>query len=297
MSLYATLDAAKAILGTTTQQVTTTATISNNLILSNLRVVTARVNQLFRMGSPPYWPMFEPTMGTRTYPMLMENINTGLNLFTFPDNLLSLTGVTVNGNTVTVPTTVTTFPQATYPPFHQLQLASWWNTWGYYLYGLSWTPLLTITGIWGYNTDYANAWPTLTTLAAAITTTTATSITVVNVSAPDAYGITPAISTGNLIMIDSEMLLVTATNTTTNVVTVTRGVNGSTAATHLNGANVQVWQVEPDISRVVARQAGMLLARLGAYTTVEVSPMGVETRYPADMLQELYGTLQAFVYD
>lgn len=296
MSLLATLDQVKAILGTTTQQVTTQATLSDNLLLSNLRIVTARVNRIFRMGSTPYWPMFEPTIGTRTYPMTQENINTGLNLFTFPDNLLALTGVTINGTTVTVPTTVNVWPSAN-PPYRQLQLSSWFNTWGYYLYGCSWTPLLTMTGIWGYSSDYANAWPALTTLAAAIVSASATAITVADVDAPDAYGITPAISTGNLIMVDSELMLVTATNTSTNVVTVTRGVNGSTAATHLINANVQVWQVEPDISRVVARQAGLLYARFGAYTTIETNGMGGVTKYPDDMLQELYGTLQQFVYD
>lgn len=297
MSLLATLDQAKAIMGTTTQQAGTTATINNNLVLQNLRVVTNRVNQKKRPATPPFWPFFEPTIGTRTYPMLQTNINAGLNLFTFPDNLLELTGVNVNGNTVTVPTTISTFPTSNQPPFHELQLQSWFNTWGYYLYGCTWTPLLTITGIWGYHSDYANAWPVLTTLAAAIIDTTGKSITVADVDAPDDYGITPAISVGNLIRIDSEMMLVTATNTATNVVTVTRGVNGSTTATHLINANVSVWQVEPDIARVVARQAGLLYARFGAYTTIETNGMGGVTKYPADLLQELDGVLQELAYD
>lgn len=69
-----------------------------------------------------------------------------------------------------------------------------------------------------------------TTLGAAITSLTATSITV---SAATGFP-----STGNyIIMIDSEAMLVTAGQSTTTW-TVTRGVNHTAAATHLNTQNI-----------------------------------------------------------
>ncbi len=66
-------------------------------------------------------------------------------------------------------------------------------------------------------------------LGAAITSTSSTSITVVSgVNFP---------STGNFVIkIDSELMLCTARSTTT--LTVVRGIEGTTAATHLNGTNV-----------------------------------------------------------
>lgn len=69
-----------------------------------------------------------------------------------------------------------------------------------------------------------------TTLGAAITSTTATSITL------SAVGSLPTSGTV-VIKIDSEEMLVTAGLGTTTL-TVTRGVNGTTAATHSNGATV-----------------------------------------------------------
>ncbi|MFG3287269.1 hypothetical protein ACGF3G_00395 [Streptomyces sp. NPDC048179] len=72
--------------------------------------------------------------------------------------------------------------------------------------------------------------PAATTLSAAISTTSATSITVTS-----AAGFP---SSGNYnIQIDSEVMTVTAGQGTTTW-TVTRGVNGSTAATHSGGATV-----------------------------------------------------------
>jgi len=67
-----------------------------------------------------------------------------------------------------------------------------------------------------------------TTLAAAITTTGETSITVTSETS------FPAVDF--IISIDTECLLVTNVSTTTW--TVTRGYEGSTAATHLNGATI-----------------------------------------------------------
>ncbi|MBX7105148.1 MAG: hypothetical protein K1X57_13790, partial [Gemmataceae bacterium] len=67
----------------------------------------------------------------------------------------------------------------------------------------------------------------LTTLSAAITSTTATSITVTSAT---------GIATGMFLLIDAEYVRVTAIAGTT--LTVTRGQNGTTAATHLNGASV-----------------------------------------------------------
>lgn len=72
-----------------------------------------------------------------------------------------------------------------------------------------------------------------TTLSAAITTTSATSLTVTSASG------FPAVGT-YLVQIDSELLLVTAGQGTTTW-TVTRGVGGTTAATHTNGTAVD-WQ-------------------------------------------------------
>lgn len=74
--------------------------------------------------------------------------------------------------------------------------------------------------------------PAQTTLSAAISTTNATSCTV-----RDVLGFASSSETDDLVLIDSEYVLVTSGLGTTSW-TITRGVEGSTAATHLNGATV-----------------------------------------------------------
>lgn len=68
-----------------------------------------------------------------------------------------------------------------------------------------------------------------TTLSAAITSTTATTFTAASGA---------ALAVGEMVLIDSEYMLITAIST--NTVTVTRGYNGSAAATHASGAGIYV---------------------------------------------------------
>lgn len=100
---------------------------------------------------------------------------------------------------------------------------------------------ISVTGQWGYSTDLD---ATGATLAAAVTTTTATTITVSDGS---------LIETGWCLLIDSEQLFVTGISGAT--VTVLRGNNGTTAATHSNAA--PVYRYVPAVE-----QAAVVLATL-----------------------------------
>lgn len=79
------------------------------------------------------------------------------------------------------------------------------------------------------------------TVNAAITSTGATSITVLGPSS-GSLGTVPSSMTGNTfrIRIDNEIMIVTATNGTGLTWTVTRGAESTTAATHLANANVYI---------------------------------------------------------
>jgi hypothetical protein len=147
-----------------------------------------------------------------------------------------------------------------------------------------------VNGVWGYHRAYARAWLAVDTLAAAIVTTTATTFTVVDVGGADVYGFTPRISAGNLVKIDNEIMEVIATTIATNIVTVRRGVNGTTAAAHIIAAPVSTWQTDDNIRRATARQAGMLYARRGAYEQQTITDVGVIT-YPADCLNKNGGLI------
>lgn len=93
---------------------------------------------------------------------------------------------------------------------------------------------ITIAGQWGYCNDTVS---TGLTLGAAIINTTGTSITLSSTTC----------ETGWTLLVDSEALFVSAVSG--NVATVERGVNGTTAATHLNGAAVSRYVVPADVEQ------------------------------------------------
>lgn len=139
------------------------------------------------------------------------------------------------------------YPRNTYPKL-------WAELTGYGDYGSFVQDIknsIEITGLWGYG-DGTSATPYIvdTTLSAAITSTTATT-----------FAITSAtnLSAGQTILIDSEQMYIYSISSTT--LTVERGVNGTTAATHLISAPLYIYQYPSDI-----RQACMDLG-VSLYST------------------------------
>lgn len=99
-----------------------------------------------------------------------------------------------------------------------------------------------IAGVWGYYDERATS---SATLAADVLTTTETAITVSDGT---------QFSAGQTIRIDSEQMAISSI--ATNVLTVTRGANGTTAATHTSGAAIQTYSY-PVISEAALFQAGL----------------------------------------
>ena len=97
--------------------------------------------------------------------------------------------------------------------------------------------VLDLKAVYGYHSNYTSeAWESVGTLGAAITDTTTLAFTMTAGH---------SLAVGNIARIDNELFIIgtVATNTITPL---KRGDNGSTAATHLNGAVVSVWQPMAD---------------------------------------------------
>jgi hypothetical protein len=279
MAFYCTLADAKAAIRADN-------TVDDSLLLNLVGQASARIDLL--MASPT--PFFQPYTEAREYEIRYDNVDSGRNLFILPSGEMLLSIDTISLGTTTL-SNVEAYPSLRVPikMIRRTDGCSWYDS-------STCDPLTTIVyGVWGYHRAYARAWLAVDTLAAAIISTTATTFTVVDVDGADVYGFTPRISAGNLVKIDSEIMEVIATTVATNTVTVRRGVNGTTAATHLIAAPVSTWQTDDNIRRVTARQAGMLYARRGAYEQQTITDVGVIT-YPADLLAELRGVLQGFQY-
>lgn len=135
-----------------------------------------------------------------------------------------------------------------------------------------WQRVISILGVWGSHDDYANAWVDSTTvLGVAITTTGATTFT----SSSGA-----SLKAGWIIKIDSEYLYIVSISS--NTVTVQRGVNGSTAATHLINTVVYYWEVMFQIEGI-CRQAAVLYYNLRKNPGVAMIVDGQTIAKPSDV--------------
>lgn len=174
------------------------------------------------------------------------------------------------------------------PPYHavRLQLTS----------GLVWylnsegSPerAISITGIAGYHKDYSSAWQEPgATLAAAITTTSATTFTCT----------TGKIQAGHLMKIDSEYLYASSVSTgASDTVTCVRGVNGSTAATHLISTTIYTWSPGFDLETLckAAVQARLRLKDNPTGETVRIGESSFST--PKDVTKWITAQLGELGY-
>lgn len=284
--IYAPLDYAKYTMGAGPDA----DTLNDNRLLQKLRTVSRRIDAL--MDPTTKRQVFAPWVQTRTFRVMPGDVSSWDNTLRIPWSLLAFTSATLGGSALSA---VEAWPSGI-TPVEYLRLTGCCDTW-YSDPTCGDGPLLvTITGTWGIHRDWANAWLAVDALQAAIVSASATTLTVADADGADPYGIAPRISVGDLLKIDSEYLEVGGVNASTNVVTVTRGANGTTAATHSNGATVYRFEVEEPIKQVTARQAGLMTERTGAYTTVEISQLGSEVRYPVDLLVELRAVLGEYNY-
>lgn len=175
----------------------------------------------------------------------------------FTDDLLELTTLTNgDGNTFTT-AQYKLYPLNAYPKHKVIILPSselkWYTT-------STGDPngAISAAGVYGYHDDYTNAWQdTLATLSAAITTTSQTTVTCT----------TGKVYRGYLVKIDSEYIYINSVTVgSSDTLTMIRGVNGSTAATHLISTPIYRW-TSPEVE-MVCRVASV------AYFKLRANPVG-----------------------
>jgi hypothetical protein len=84
------------------------------------------------------------------------------------------------------------------------------------------------------------------------------SLTVSDADGVDSEGSLPRFQVGHLLKIDSEYLRVTAINTVTNVVSVLRAVNGTSAASHTLNTPIYAYQPPAELNILSLRWASWL---------------------------------------
>ena len=144
-------------------------------------------------------------------------------------------------------------------------------------------PRFTIDGIWGYSDQsYANSWETVSTTSATITDSAVTFV-VADSSLFEIF---------DFIRLESEFMLVTGNDTNTDTLTVTRGVNGSTAAAHdgsVTAINVERWLINTAIQDATTHLAAYLYtSRQATGSTLVFGDGTVATQYPALVRSTLF---------
>jgi hypothetical protein len=101
---------------------------------------------------------------------------------------------------------------------------------------------ISVVGTWGYHTNLQQAY-TLTGQTGTFANSTATSVTVSDDTPFETY---------MYIRLENELMLITSINRTTNVLTVQRGVNGTTAEAHTS-AGIEIYNPVADVKLAVTR--------------------------------------------
>lgn len=118
---------------------------------------------------------------------------------------------------------------------------------------------VSITGIWGWHEDWANAFRSSgDTVQNNPLSASATSLTVTDADGADSAHVSPRFQVGHLLKIGDEYLRVLAVNTTTNILTVARGVGGTTAVSHAQTTAISTFQPPEDVRQLCVRWAAWL---------------------------------------
>ena len=242
---YTTLDALK------TQYLDITTDSGGNPITVDDALLGAIIRDTSRLIERSAQRTFAPRLDTRYFdaPKMQQQA------LVLDDDLLALTSVVNGDNDMLVPVDDFVLHPYNERVKHKILLIP--------SSAVTWQPspvtdmysAISVSGLWCFakDGDFIASGGVLTT--AAITSTTATTFTATK----------NKISIGWLIQIGNELMYVqnVATGATEDQITVVRGVNGSTATTHLLSAGINYWQCDYDIE-MLCRQASAAAYRIRA---------------------------------
>ncbi|MBN2303077.1 MAG: hypothetical protein JXQ72_01280 [Anaerolineae bacterium] len=116
-----------------------------------------------------------------------------------------------------------------------------------------------VAGTWGFHPAWPEAWTDSgDSVQDNPLSASATTITVNDADAVGAAGYWARFAVGHLLRIESEYLHVLAVDAATNTLTVARGVNGTTAAAHVQDTGIDIYQPPEDVRQVCWRVAAWL---------------------------------------
>lgn len=153
---------------------------------------------------------------------------------------------------------------------------------------------ISITGLWCYRFDYTrDGWLWSTDTVQTGINASVTAITVADADGTDYRLRAPRFSPGQLLRIGSEFVQVRAVNTSTNTLTVIRAANGSTAAVHDAGAEIDVWQPDATIAQAATRWAAYLYRHRAQFAQTQVDGM-TAIQWPKNAPSDVEAIIEQF---
>jgi hypothetical protein len=154
---------------------------------------------------------------------------------------------------------------------------------------------ISVTGYWGYRTDYAA--PSAGWVSGGDTLTGGgisagdTSFTVDDADGDDYFLNTPRFSVGQLIRLDDEFFRVLGI--TDDTLSVKGAQNGTVAADHPVSTEIDIWYPEPAINRAAIRWVAYLYKSIGRFSNFTIDAVGA-IQFPTDIPGEVAGILAEF---
>ncbi|PJF21854.1 MAG: hypothetical protein CUN56_08980 [Phototrophicales bacterium] len=199
-------------------------------LLDTLRTAAAQIERLAGRH-------FEPRVHTLTHTI------THPTQIILQDDLLELDSITDEHGAITV----------TCLPYGQTPSSILQATQGFMAKTVS------ISGIWGWHNAWESAWrDSLDTVQTALLSDVATNIPVDDVEGADALNEAPRFQIGQLIRIDAEYMRVLGVQPDYAILQVERGVNGTTATTHVVDTPIYTYQPPVEVASLVVRWAAWL---------------------------------------
>ncbi len=188
-----------------------------------------------------------PVRQTRYYDAVGDHIDPDVRGLYLGVDLLEAVSVT-NGDGTVITADQFILRDRNSTPHHEIQLkASSGLTW---TYDTDWEAAIEVDGVWGYHPQYADAWiATGDTVQSAVDAATQT-FTVSAADGKDAR-YQDRFQVGMLLRIDDEFVQLVAVDTGSNQLTVLRGQQGTTAATHDVGVSIASYAPPRDIEQAV----------------------------------------------
>ncbi len=154
---------------------------------------------------------------------------------------------------------------------------------------------VTVAGTWGFHPAWDTAWADSG--DSVQDDPLAADATALTVSDADAAGDDgwARFATGHLLRIGDEYLHVLAVDSTTDTLTVARGVNGTTAASHAQGAAIAVYQPPADVRQACLRVAAWLYRQKDAGFVAVTGGLRGQVTVPAALPDDVQQVFAPYV--